>query len=116
MNRAALPRPASVSLAPTETQSILREATDVLQTEGAALIKLAGRLNQDFCRAVKMLAECRGTVILTGIGKAGLIAQKISATLSSTGTRSLFLHPVEAVHGDMGFMRPGDTLIAFSNS
>ncbi|QDU82750.1 Arabinose 5-phosphate isomerase KdsD [Polystyrenella longa] len=116
MNRAATTKPVSAPLAPAEVESILQEATDVLQTEGTALIKLAGRLNRDFCRAVQLLAECRGTVILTGIGKAGLIAQKISATLSSTGTRAHFLHPVEAVHGDLGFMRQGDTLIAFSNS
>ncbi|MEZ6044412.1 MAG: KpsF/GutQ family sugar-phosphate isomerase [Planctomycetaceae bacterium] len=116
MNLAANQQPRSVPLPPSEYRSILQEATEVLQTEGAALIKLAGRLDHDFCQAVQLLAECRGTVILTGIGKAGLIAQKISATLSSTGTRASFLHPVEAVHGDLGFMRQGDTLLAFSNS
>ncbi|MCA9038760.1 MAG: KpsF/GutQ family sugar-phosphate isomerase [Planctomycetaceae bacterium] len=116
MNRAATRKTASALLPQTENDSILQEAMDVLQTEGAALIKLAQRLDRDFCRAVQLLTECRGTVILTGIGKAGLIAQKIAATLSSTGTRSLFLHPVEAVHGDLGFMRQGDTLLALSNS
>jgi len=96
--------------------SVLHLAREILNSEGNALLGLTAKLDQQFCDAVDQLTRCRGNVVLTGIGKAGLIAQKISATLSSTGTRSSYLHPAEAVHGDLGILRAGDVLVAFSNS
>src|SRR5690606_18341692 len=74
------------------------------------------RLDERFCRAVDALLGCRGSVIASGMGKAGLIAQKIAATLSSTGTRSHWLHPAEAVHGDLGRIRSDDVMLMFSQS
>ena len=73
-----------------------------MQSESRTIAQVARRLDQDFCRAVELLIHCGGSVIVTGIGKAGLIGQKIMATLASTGTRSHFLHPAEAMHGDLG--------------
>ena len=81
-----------------------------------ALEKIASRLDREFCRAVKYLYECRGNVIVTGIGKAGLIGHKIMATLASTGTSSHFLHPAEAVHGDLGRIHRGDVMLVLSQS
>lgn len=94
----------------------LREGKDILCREADAVREVAGRLDQRFCEAVDLLLTCRGRVIVTGMGKAGLIGQKISATLSSTGTRSQFLHPAEAVHGDLGCLSPDDVVLALSNS
>jgi arabinose-5-phosphate isomerase len=91
-------------------------ARDVIAAESRALDKLSRRLNAAFCRAVEYLVECRGTVVVSGIGKAGLIAQKISATLASTGTRSIFLHPAEAVHGDLGRVGSLDVVLVLSQS
>src|SRR5919204_165386 len=76
----------------------------------------AGRLNGAFARAVEMVLACQGRVVVTGMGKPGFIAQKISATFASTGTPSLFLHPAEALHGDLGRLVPGDLVLALSNS
>lgn len=94
----------------------LRYAREVIQLEAQALDKLAGRLGPDFCRATDLLYACRGMVVVTGMGKAGLVGQKLSATLASTGTRSLFLHPAEAVHGDLGRVQPDDCVVALSQS
>jgi arabinose-5-phosphate isomerase len=94
----------------------LREGRDVIKQEAEALLDLMGRLDSHFCDAVDALCDCQGSVAVTGIGKAGLIGQKIAATLSSTGTRSHFLHPSEAVHGDLGCLHSEDTLLALSNS
>lgn len=91
-------------------------AREIVRLEGQALLKLAGRLDLNFCRAVELFAACRGSVVVCGVGKAGLIGQKISATLASTGTRSFFLHPTEAVHGDLGRLREGDVVLLFSQS
>jgi arabinose-5-phosphate isomerase len=91
-------------------------ARQVLAAEGDAIRALAGRVGEPFERAARLLHACAGQVVLTGIGKAGLIAQKISATLASTGTRSIFLHPVEAMHGDIGRVRAGDVVVALSHS
>ena len=74
-------------------------ARKVLQTEAAAVLALADRLDEQFDRAVDLLRECRGRVILTGMGKSGIICQKIAATLSSTGTPAHFLHPADIAHG-----------------
>jgi len=94
----------------------LRYARQIIELEGRALENLSRRLDGEFCRAVRILFTCRGSVITSGMGKAGLIAQKIAATLASTGTRSHWLHPAEAVHGDLGRIRSDDVLLAFSQS
>lgn len=94
----------------------LREGKEILCREADALRDVAGRLDEGFCDAIELLLRCRGRVIVTGMGKAGLIGQKIAATLSSTGTRSQFLHPAEAVHGDLGCLSSDDVVLALSNS
>ncbi len=91
-------------------------ARRVLEIEAQAILELAPRLDESFDRAVELLYACPGRVVVTGMGKSGLIAQKISATLASTGTPSLYLHPVEAVHGDLGRIVKGDLLLAVSAS
>jgi len=91
-------------------------ARRVLEIEAQAILELVPRLDESFDRAVELLYACPGRVVVTGMGKSGLIAQKISATLASTGTPSLYLHPVEAVHGDLGRIVKGDVLLAISYS
>ncbi len=91
-------------------------ARKVLQTEAAAILALVDRLDESFERAVRLLLECRGRVIVTGMGKSGIICRKIAATLSSTGTPAFFLHPAEAIHGDLGVLQPEDTIVALSHS
>ncbi len=88
----------------------------VVETEAAALSGLAGRLGADFRRAVALLAGCKGRIVVTGIGKAGLIGRKISATLASTGSPSIWLHPTEALHGDLGMLSADDLVLAVSSS
>jgi arabinose-5-phosphate isomerase len=88
----------------------------VLETEAAAILALVDRLDASFDSAVQLLRDCKGRVILTGMGKSGIICQKIAATLSSTGTASFFLHPAEAMHGDLGVIRSDDVVIALSYS
>ena len=97
--------------------------SELVRTEAAALESLAARLDgsmaADFDRAVELIVRCgesNGRVVVTGMGKSGIIAQKIAATLSSTGSAALFLHPAEAVHGDLGVLMPGDVVIALSAS
>jgi arabinose-5-phosphate isomerase len=94
----------------------LDTARRVLEIEAEAIRELIPRLDATFERAVALLSECAGRVVATGLGKSGIIAQKISATLASTGTPSLFLHPAEAIHGDLGRIVKGDLLLAVSNS
>ena len=91
-------------------------ARKVLEIEAEAIRELIPRLGESFDRAVETLLACTGRVVVTGMGKSGLIGQKISATLASTGTPSLFLHPAEAIHGDLGRIVKGDVLLAVSNS
>ena len=91
-------------------------AKKVLMNESRAIAKLAGRVNGKFNRIVNFLAKTEGHIIVTGMGKPGFIAQKVSATMSSTGTPSLYLHPAEALHGDLGRVTDNDVIIAFSNS
>jgi arabinose-5-phosphate isomerase len=90
----------------------LDTARRVLKIEAQALLDVTGRLDESFERAVDLLLKCQGRVVVTGMGKSGLIARKISATLSSTGTPSFFLHPAEALHGDLGMLARGDALLA----
>ena len=92
------------------------EARKVILTEADALREMAGRLNADFDRAVEMIHASKGRLIVTGMGKSGLIGQKIAATLASTGTPSFFLHPAEASHGDLGMVTREDIVLAISNS
>jgi arabinose-5-phosphate isomerase len=94
----------------------LREAREILGHEAAALTTVAGGLGEDFCQAVDLLSSCAGSVVVTGMGKAGLIGRKLAATLASTGTRAHVLHPAEAAHGDLGCLGSQDVLIALSNS
>jgi arabinose-5-phosphate isomerase len=94
----------------------LRFARHVILTESRALSKLADRLDGDFCKAVDLVYSCRGNVIVCGIGKAGLIGQKIMATMASTGTPSHSLHPAEAVHGDLGRVGRNDLMLVLSQS
>ena len=91
-------------------------ARDVLRSEARAVEELVGRLDDTFEQAVEMLYACPGRVVVTGMGKSGIIGKKIAATLSSTGTPALFLHPAEAVHGDLGMVVEGDVVLALSNS
>lgn len=91
-------------------------ARKVLQTEAAAILALVDRLDERFCRAVALVRDCRGRVIVTGMGKSGIICRKIAATFASTGTPAFFLHPAEAVHGDLGVIQAGDVVIALSYS
>jgi arabinose-5-phosphate isomerase len=91
-------------------------ARKVLQTEAAAVLALADRVDGRFARAVELLRDCRGRVILTGMGKSGIVCRKIAATLSSTGTPAYFVHPAEAVHGDLGMITADDVVIAMSYS
>src|SRR5437762_3912749 len=91
-------------------------ARKVLETEAAAILALVSRLDERFDRAVDLLLHCRGRVILTGMGKSGIICQKIAATLNSTGTPAVFLHPAEALHGDLGVIQSDDVVLALSYS
>ena len=98
----------------TQHTDELAQAHAVLEAEAEAIRAI--RLNNDFLRAVDILESCTGKIILTGMGKVGLIAMKIAATLSSTGTPAYFLHPGEAAHGDLGLLSKNDVMITFSNS
>jgi arabinose-5-phosphate isomerase len=110
---ACLPDVSSSDLGPRELQGIARE---VLQIEAEGILHLLDHLDESFATAVEWIFGARGRVIITGIGKSGLVGRKIVATLSSTGTPALFLHPVEAMHGDLGVVRGGDIVLALSNS
>lgn len=94
----------------------LQLGRQILQSESEAVASLAERLDAEFCRAVQRLIECRGSVIVSGMGKAGLVGQKIAATLASTGTRAHFLHPAEAIHGDLGRIDGDDVVLMLSQS
>src|SRR4029078_7405781 len=100
----------------TETLTGLELARKVLRIEAAAILGLVDRINGDFERAVQLLYECKGRVIVTGMGKSGLICRKIAATFSSTGTSAWFLHPAEATPGDLGAIREDDVVLALSHS
>ncbi len=101
---------------PAEDRDILAEAGAVLKLEAESILNLSQRLDGGFVRMVEMICTSKGRVIVSGIGKSGIIARKIAATLNSTGTRSLFLHPVEAMHGDLGIVSPEDIFLALSSS
>ena len=89
----------------TDAMSDIELARNVLRIEAEAILGLVDRLGDPFQAAVRLLFDCRGRVVLTGMGKSGIICRKIAATLSSTGTPSFFLHPAEAIHGDLGVLQ-----------
>src|SRR5688500_2724927 len=91
-------------------------ARKVLQTEAAAVLALVDRVDDRFARAVELIRHCKGRVIVTGMGKSGIVCRKIAATLGSTGTPACFLHPAEAVHGDLGVIQSDDVVVAMSYS
>ncbi|HEV8472946.1 MAG TPA: KpsF/GutQ family sugar-phosphate isomerase [Methylomirabilota bacterium] len=93
-----------------------RIAERVLRLEADAIVGLIGKLDERFAQAVQVLRACAGRVIVTGMGKSGLVGRKIAATLASTGTPAYFLHPAEGVHGDLGMVARGDVVLALSNS
>lgn len=97
-------------------EALLDVGRKMIFTEAQALLTIASSLGEDFMSAVTMLLECRGKIILTGMGKSGYVARKIAATLTSTGMPSVFLHPAEAAHGDLGIIADGDVIVALSYS
>jgi arabinose-5-phosphate isomerase len=99
-----------------DPEAVLAMARRTLLIEAAAIQRLAGRLDAAFVRAVELLERCRARVVVTGIGKSGLVARKVAATLAATGTPALFLHPAEGAHGDLGMLATGDVVVALSNS
>lgn len=96
--------------------SVLQRAKDVLNVEAKGIVELIERLDDNFVRAVELLHDCAGKVVVTGLGKSGLICRKIAATLSSTGTPAFFLHSADGNHGDIGMVVKGDVILAVSNS
>ncbi|HEX5759804.1 MAG TPA: KpsF/GutQ family sugar-phosphate isomerase [Thermoanaerobaculia bacterium] len=107
------PEPAATAAAGRSPREV---AAEVLETEAAAIRGLLGQLDERFDRAVELLRGCAGRVVCTGMGKSGIVLRKVAATLSSTGTPALFLHPAEAVHGDLGAIVEGDVVLAASYS
>ena len=95
---------------------IIEQARQVLAIEAAAIESLIPRINDQFTATVNMILACRGRVIVTGMGKSGLVGKKIAATLASTGTPAFFLHPAEGIHGDLGMVTGKDIVLALSNS
>jgi len=100
----------------SERERLLAMADRVLRLEAESIAALRQRLDDRFVKAVELVRGCRGRVIVTGMGKSGIIGRKIAATLASTGTPAYFLHPAEGVHGDIGMMARGDVVLALSNS
>jgi arabinose-5-phosphate isomerase len=97
-------------------KNLLRRAKEILQIEKLGLEEVSKNLDSSFAQALELILNIKGRVVVTGVGKSGIIGRKISATLSSTGTPSFFLHPVEALHGDLGMVTPEDILLALSYS
>jgi len=95
---------------------LLARARAIVRAEAEAVAALESRLDESFAKAVETIAACRGRVVVSGVGKSGLIGQKIAATLTSTGTPALFLHPTDALHGDAGLFTPGDVALFVSKS
>lgn len=100
----------------SDTERIVEYGRDIVRMENTAVEDLCGHVGEEFARAVQMIRNCKGRIIVTGVGKAGIIGQKISATLASTGTPSYWMHAVEAQHGDMGRVMPDDLVLVLSNS
>jgi arabinose-5-phosphate isomerase len=100
----------------TQKDTILAVAKKTIQTESEAIARLAGLLTDDFAKTTELIFNSKGRLVVTGIGKSAIIAQKIVATMNSTGTPSMFLHASEAIHGDLGMVQPGDIVICISKS
>jgi arabinose-5-phosphate isomerase len=98
------------------SEEILKRGKKVIAIEGKTVLSLQERINDQFVKAIKLISNCTGRVIISGIGKSGIIARKIVSTMNSTGTPALFLHPSDAVHGDVGIIRKDDVFICISNS
>ncbi|HOP75415.1 MAG TPA: KpsF/GutQ family sugar-phosphate isomerase [Bacillota bacterium] len=94
----------------------LEQAKEALKIEAEAVLQQAEYLGDDFIKTVELILKCEGRVVVTGMGKSGLVGRKIAATLASTGTPAFFLHPAEGIHGDLGMVTPADVVIAISNS
>ena len=99
-----------------QPQEILDAARDVLHIEATALIDQSAHLDDSFIHAIELIMNCKGRVVVSGMGKSGHIGRKIAATLASTGTPAFFVHPAEASHGDLGMITPDDVVLALSNS
>lgn len=95
---------------------LIKKAKEVLKTEAQSILDLSKNINGDFLKAIDLIVKCKGRVIVTGMGKTGIISHKIAATLSSTGTPSIYMHSAEAVHGDLGQVTKNDVVIITSNS
>ncbi len=100
----------------SDTEQLTSRGRRVLRTEADAVAALEHRLGEEFAAACRLILACRGRVVVTGMGKSGHVGNKIAATLASTGTPSFFLHPAEAIHGDIGMITAGDVVLALSNS
>ncbi|MEE9187459.1 MAG: KpsF/GutQ family sugar-phosphate isomerase [Bacteroidota bacterium] len=100
----------------TESEKSIQKAKEVVRIEARAIADLESKIGPEFARAVDILFQCKGRVIVTGMGKSGIVAQKIVATMNSTGTPAVFLHPSDAVHGDLGMVRKEDVVICISKS
>lgn len=103
-------------MSPSSRQTILRDLRSVLVLEARAVQKTAAAVDERYARAVELILRCRGKVAVTGVGKSGLIAQKVAATLTSTGTPAFFIHPADALHGDLGTIQRQDAVLAFGKS
>ncbi len=99
-----------------EHEESIASAREVLRIESQAVAKLIDRVGEEFAKAVELILQCKGRVIITGIGKSGIVGKKIAATLTSTGTSTIFLHPAEGVHGDLGMVLKNDLVICISKS
>ncbi|HEY9239813.1 MAG TPA: KpsF/GutQ family sugar-phosphate isomerase, partial [Burkholderiaceae bacterium] len=108
--------PATPSFPAFDADRALRLAGDTFEIAARALIALKARQGDGFARTCRAMLECRGRVVVMGMGKSGHVGRKIAATLASTGTPALFVHPAEASHGDLGMVAPGDVVLAISNS
>lgn len=97
-------------------EAMLAHAQEVLRLEAEAVLELIPRVDENFAQAIQMILDCEGRTVITGMGKSGLIGAKMAATMASTGTPSFFLHPAEAIHGDLGMVTCHDVVIALSNS
>ena len=98
------------------SQRILKIAKKVLKVESQAINQLIDKLNDDFEKSIQAILNCKGRIIILGMGKSGIIGKKIASTMSSTGTPSYFVHPAEAIHGDLGMITNNDITILISNS
>ncbi len=96
--------------------TVIDEARRVIRVEAQALSAMADRIDASFERAIDVILDSSGRVIVSGMGKSGLVGQKIASTMASTGTPAFFLHPAEGIHGDLGMIMKGDVVIAISNS